>query len=249
MIELHKRKQMTELLRCDDLVKQFGGLTAVDGVDISVESGLIYSLIGPNGAGKTTTFNLIAGRLEPTEGTITFDGRVVTGEDSHEICQSGIARTFQKPRPFTSQSVLENVIFAQQAGGSGIDRDAAHRMLEFVGLGGKAGMNAGELTVVEQKRLDLTRALATDPELILLDEIMAGLNPAEMNDFLDLIREINNERTVFVIEHIMDAIMDISDRIIVLQNGRRIAEGTPEEVSSNDDVIKAYLGEEFFEHA
>jgi branched-chain amino acid transport system ATP-binding protein len=240
---------MTELLRCDGLIKQFGGLTAVDDVDISIESGLIYSLIGPNGAGKTTTFNMIAGRLQPTQGAITFNGQDITDQAQHEICQLGIARTFQKPRPFTSQSVLENVTFAQQAGGDGIDREEAYRLLDFVGLAGKADMKAGDLTVVEQKRLDLARALATDPELLLLDEIMAGLNPSEMDDFLDLIREINEERTVFVIEHIMDAIMNISDRIIVLQNGRRIAEGTPDEVSSNDDVIKAYLGEEFLEHA
>ena len=240
---------MTELLRCDGLVKQFGGLTAVDDVDISLESGQIYSLIGPNGAGKTTTFNMIAGRLKPTEGTITFNDQDVTGEAPHDICQLGIARTFQKPRPFTSQSVLENVTFAQQAGGNGIDRDDAHRTLDFVELGGKAELNAGELTIVQQKRLDLARALATDPELLLLDEIMAGLNPSEMDEFLDLIRKINEERTVFVIEHIMEAIMSISDRIIVLQNGRRIAEGGPDEISSNDDVIKAYLGEEFLEHA
>jgi branched-chain amino acid transport system ATP-binding protein len=240
---------MTELLQCDGLVKQFGGLTAVDDVDISLESGLIYSLIGPNGAGKTTTFNMIAGRLQPTAGSITFDGRDITDESPHSICQLGIARTFQKPRPFTSQSVLENVTFAQQAGGDGTDREVAYELLDFVGLSDKAELKAGELTVVEQKRLDLARALATDPELLLLDEIMAGLNPSEMDDFLDLIREINKERTVFVIEHIMDAIMSISDRIIVLQNGRRIAEGTPNEVSSNDDVIKAYLGEEFLEHA
>ncbi|QLD84218.1 ABC transporter ATP-binding protein [Natronomonas halophila] len=240
---------MTELLSCNGLVKQFGGLTAVDDVDISLESGLIYSLIGPNGAGKTTTFNMIAGRLQPTEGSISFNGQDITDKTQHEICQLGIARTFQKPRPFTSQSVLENVTFAQQAGGDGIDREVAYELLDFVGLSGKAELKAGELTVVEQKRLDLARALATDPELLLLDEIMAGLNPSEMDDFLDLIREINKERTVFVIEHIMDAIMSISDRIIVLQNGRRIAEGTPDQVSSNDDVIKAYLGEEFLEHA
>lgn len=240
---------MTELLRCDGLVKRFGGLTAVDDVDISLEAGQIYSLIGPNGAGKTTTFNMIAGRLEPTEGTITFNGQDVTGDSPHNICQSGIARTFQKPRPFTSQTVLENVTFAQQAGGNGIDRDAAHRTLDFVELGGKAELDAGDLTVVQQKRLDLARALATDPELLLLDEIMAGLNPSEMDEFLDLIRKINQERTVFVIEHIMEAIMSISDRIIVLQNGRRIAEGAPDEISSNDDVIKAYLGEEFLENA
>lgn len=240
---------MTELLECDGLVKRFGGLTAVDDVDISLESGQIYSLIGPNGAGKTTTFNMIAGRLQPTEGAITFNGHDVTGESPHDICQLGIARTFQKPRPFTSQSVLENVTFAQQAGGNGIDRDGAYKTLDFVELGGKANLNAGELTVVQQKRLDLARALATDPELLLLDEIMAGLNPSEMDEFLDLIRKINVERTVFVIEHIMEAIMSISDRIIVLQNGRRIAEGTPDEISSNDDVIKAYLGEEFLEHA
>lgn len=240
---------MTEILRCDGLVKRFGGLTAVDDVDISLESGQIYSLIGPNGAGKTTTFNMIAGRLQPTAGTITFTGQNVTGESPHDICQLGIARTFQKPRPFTSQTVLENVTFAQQSGGNGTDRDDAYRTLDFVELGGKAELNAGELTVVQQKRLDLARALATDPELLLLDEIMAGLNPSEMDEFLDLIRKINEERTVFVIEHIMEAIMSISDRIIVLQNGRRIAEGAPDEISSNDDVIKAYLGEEFLEHA
>ncbi|WP_276260538.1 ABC transporter ATP-binding protein [Haloglomus litoreum] len=240
---------MTELLRCEGLTKRFGGLTAVDNVDMTLESGKIYSLIGPNGAGKTTTFNMIAGALEPTEGSITFGGEDITGFAQHEACQAGIARTFQTPRPFTSQTVFQNVTFAQQAGAGRLDREEARRLLEFVELGGKADLPAGDLTVVQQKRLDLARALATDPELLLLDEIMAGLNPSEMNDFLDLIREINERRNVFVIEHIMDAIMDISDRILVLQNGQKIAEGTPEEISSNDDVIKAYLGEEFLEHA
>ncbi|MDS0476954.1 ABC transporter ATP-binding protein [Natrinema sp. 1APR25-10V2] len=239
----------TPLLQCEGLTKEFGGLTAVDDVDISLESGLIYSLIGPNGAGKTTTFNMIAGLLQPTAGTIAFNGRDITSKSQHDVCQLGIARTFQTPRPFTSQTVLENVTFAQQAGSGTYDRAKALEVLDFVGLGDKAELSAGELTVVQQKRLDLARALATDPELLLLDEIMAGLNPSEMDDFLALIREINKERSVFVIEHIMDAIMDISDRIIVLQNGQRIAEGTPEEVSSNDNVIKAYLGEEFVEHA
>lgn len=240
---------MTELLRCNGLTKTFGGLTAVDNVDISLESGRIYSLIGPNGAGKTTTFNMIAGSLQPTEGKIIFNGQDITNKSQHDVCQTGIARTFQKPRPFTSQTVLENVIFAQRAGNGNFDREKAYRTLDFVGLGNKAELSAGELTVVQQKRLDLARALATDPDLLLLDEIMAGLNPSEMEDFLDLIRAISEQRNVFVIEHIMEAIMEISDRIIVLQNGKRIAEGTPEDISANEDVIKAYLGEDFLNHA
>jgi branched-chain amino acid transport system ATP-binding protein len=239
----------TPLLECEGLTKRFGGLTAVDDVDIAIERGNITSLIGPNGAGKTTTFNMIAGLLEPTAGTIRFDGADITGSLQSEACKTGIARTFQEPRPFTSQTVMENVVFAQRSGNTTFDQAEARRILDFVGLGERAHLKAGELTMVEQKRLDLARALATDPQMLLLDEIMAGLNPSEIDTFLDLIREINRERNVFVIEHIMDAIMNVSDRIIVLQNGKKIAEGSPDEVSSNDRVIEAYLGGDFAQHA
>lgn len=243
------RETTTPLLECEQLTKQFGGLTAVDGVDLTIEHGRIYGLIGPNGAGKTTLFNMIAGLLKPTAGTVRFNQEDITGMDQYKICQRGIARTFQTPRPFGSQTARENVVFGLRFGGGITDESLADEWLNFVGLGDKASTEADDLTMVEQKRLDLARALATDPDLLLLDEIMAGLNPTEVDAFVDLIADIAEDRTVFVIEHIMKAIMNVSKHIFVLENGTMIAEGTPEEIASNDQVIKAYLGEEFAQHA
>lgn len=237
------------ILECEGVTKRFGGLVAVDNLDLRLEREGIYGLIGPNGAGKTTLFNMIAGLLAPTSGTIVFNGDDRTGDSQHEICWAGLARTFQNPRPFTSQTVLENVIVGQRFGSGSLDRDAARRHLDFVGLQGMANMESGDLTMVEQKQLDLARALATEPELLLLDELMAGLNPAEMDDFLSLIESISADCTVFVIEHIMTAVMEVSERIFVLQNGSKIAEGSPEEIAADDRVIEAYLGEEFAEYA
>lgn len=237
------------ILNCSDVTKQFGGLVAVEDVDLTLDREGVYGLIGPNGAGKTTLFNMIAGLLSPTRGTIVFNGEDVTGDSQHKICQAGLARTFQNPRPFSSQTVLENVIVGQRFGSGSLDREAARQHLEFVNLEEKANMGSSDLTMVEQKRLDLARALATEPDLLLLDEIMAGLNPSEIEDFLALIESISTDCTVFVIEHIMGAVMEVSDRIFVLQNGSKIAEGSPEEISSNSRVIEAYLGEEFAEYA
>lgn len=239
----------TPLLECEQLTKRFGGLVAVDEVDLAIEHGRVYGLIGPNGAGKTTLFNMIAGLLEPSEGTVRFEGEDITGMAQYQICQRGIARTFQTPRPFGSQTARENVVFGLRYGGGISDESLADDWLEFVGLGHKAATEAADLTMVEQKRLDLARALATDPDLLLLDEIMAGLNPTEVDAFVDLIADIAEDRTVFVIEHIMKAIMQVSKHIFVLENGQKIAEGTPEEISSNEQVITAYLGEEFAQHA
>lgn len=239
----------SSLLECDGLTKRFGGLTAVDDVSLSVESNRVYGLIGPNGAGKTTLFNMIAGMLEPTEGRVLFKQEDITGMKQYQISRRGIARTFQTPRPFESQTALENVVFGLRYGGGKTDESLAYEWLEFVGLGDKAQTPAADLTMVEQKRLDLARALATDPDLLLLDEIMAGLNPTEVEIFVNLINEIAADRTVFVIEHIMKAIMNVSKHIFVLENGQKIAEGTPDEIASNNRVITAYLGEEYAQHA
>jgi branched-chain amino acid transport system ATP-binding protein len=241
---------MTEpLLEVEGIRKEFGGLVAVDDVDLTIEPNQVYGLIGPNGAGKSTLFNMIAGLLKPTAGTVRFHGEDITGLEQYKISQRGIARTFQTPRPFESQTVRENVVFGLRYGGGKTDESIADEWLEFVDLGDKTTMHAGDLTMTEQKRLDLARALATDPDLLLLDEIMAGLNPSEVDAFVDLIAEIAEERTVFVIEHIMKAIMNVSKRIFVLENGQKIAEGTPDEIASNDQVITAYLGEEFVQNA
>lgn len=237
------------ILECSGLTKRFGGLVAVDEVDLNVGRETVYGLIGPNGAGKTTLFNMFAGLLTPTSGTITFNGEDITGNAQHEICKAGLARTFQNPRPFSSQTVLENVVVALRFGSGTLDRELAFEHLEFVGLDEKATIPASDLTMVEQKRLDLARALATDPDLLLLDEIMAGLNSSEIEAFLSLIETISNDRTVFIVEHIMEAIMQVSDHIFVLENGQKIAAGAPEEIASNDRVITAYLGEEFAQHA
>jgi branched-chain amino acid transport system ATP-binding protein len=235
---------MTEhLLECENITKKFGGLVAVDRVNLHIDTDGICGLIGPNGAGKTTLFNVVSGALDPTDGRVVFQGEDITDEPQHAICQSGISRSFQTPRPFESLSVLENVLVGQRFGRGHADTDEAYELLDLTELEHRADENPADLTVVEQKRLDLCRALSTDPDLLLLDEIMAGLNPTETSDFLDFIREISTGRGVFVIEHDMDAIMNISDRIVVLESGTKIADGPPQEVATDEDVIRTYLGE------
>lgn len=233
---------MSDLLECTDITKRFGGLVALDDVDLHIERGEICGLIGPNGAGKTTLFNVVSGALKPTEGTVIFEDEDITNASQHEICQSGISRSFQTPRPFESLSILENILVGQRFGSGTADLGKAEDLLELLNLDHRANDDPADLTVVEQKRLDLCRALSTDPDLLLLDEIMAGLNPVETSNFLDFIRTISSDRGVFVIEHDMDAIMNISDRIVVLESGKKIADGPPTDVASNDDVIRAYIG-------
>jgi len=230
------------------VTKHFGGLAAVVDVDFHINQGEIVGLIGPNGAGKTTLFNLISGALATTSGAIRFKGENITGLKPHQICLKGAARTFQLVKVFPHMSVLENVLlgslFGTSPGPSMMDAEAeAVGLLEVVELLDKKDSLTRDLTVANQKRVEVARALATKPELLLLDEVMAGLNPTEVAEFIKLIKRIRDKGiTVFMIEHVMKAIMEISERIIVLHHGEKIAEGTPEEIATSQEVIKVYLG-------
>jgi len=234
-----------------ELSKVFGGLKAVDNVALSVVPGERRALIGPNGAGKTTLFNLISGLFPSDMGTLRFNGREIGRLRSFEICRLGIARTFQIVRPFLKMSCLENVLVGiagreeKEARKKEEKRNEARELLKFTGLRGEENRLAQNLTLIQKKRLEMARALATRPRVILLDEVLAGLNPSEMRQALELIEVIRCERkiTIFWIEHVMGAIMKGSDRIIVLDQGKKIREGKPQEVVSDPRVIQAYLGE------
>lgn len=236
------------LLQVSALSKRFGGLQAVNDLSFALEEGEILGLIGPNGAGKTTVFHLVSGFHRPDGGDIRFRGRSLVGLKPHAICLLGMARTFQIMRPFPHLSVLENVKVGALARHRHV-RDALERaqaVIGRVGLEGKAHAPAGDLTLAERKRLELARALATEPALLLLDEVMAGLNPTETGRFIELVRQVNAEGvTVLLIEHVMKAVMALSKRVIVLNYGERIAGGPPEAVVRDPRVIEAYLGEEY----
>jgi len=238
------------LLEIESLSKFFGGLAAVDFLDITVNEGEIVGLIGPNGSGKTTLFNLISGLLKPESGRITFDDIDITGSKPYKICHMGIARTFQLVKPFLRSSPLENVMVGriygrEQARGIRQARGEAQEILNFIGLGEKRVPRAAMLSLVDRKRLEIARALATRPKLLLLDEMIAGLNQAEVEDAIELLRAIRDSGiTLVIVEHVIKAVFGISDRVIVLNTGRKIAEGTPEEIANNREVIKAYLGED-----
>jgi branched-chain amino acid transport system ATP-binding protein len=240
------------LLEVVGVTKRFGGVVALNGVTLRVEPGGVTGLIGPNGAGKTTLFNLISGQLRPDEGTIRFNGRSLVGLPSHEICRLGIARTFQLVQPFMHMSVLDNVasgsLFGTHAGKSTSLRTArqeAHTLLELGKLAQHAARPAGSLTLSERKRLEMVRALATTPTLLLLDEVMAGLNPAELEEMAGVIRHINRglSITILMIEHNVRLVTLLCQWVAVLNYGVMIAEAAPETVVRNPDVVKAYLGE------
>ncbi len=237
------------ILRTEKVTKYFGGLAAVKEVDLKVRRGEIFGLIGPNGAGKTTLFNLISGVYRPDSGTIEFQGKGFSGiRHPHQVCLLGIGRTFQVVKPFGNLTALENVmigVFSKIRGAEQARREASE-ILDWMGMGEKKKTLAKSLTLPDRKRLEFARALATKPDLLLLDEVMAGLNPHEVDETLSLIRRIREEGiTLFVVEHVMHAIMSLSDRIAILHHGEKIMEGTPQEVARDERVIKAYLGEEY----
>ena len=237
------------ILRTTKVTKYFGGLAAVKEVDLEVRRGEIFGLIGPNGAGKTTLFNLVSGVYRPDAGAIEFKGQGFSGiRQPHRVCQLGIGRTFQVVKPFGNLTVLENVmigVFSKIRSAEQAKREASE-ILDGMGMGEKKRMLAKSLTLPDRKRLEFARALATRPDLLLLDEVMAGLTPHEVDETLSLIRKIREGGvTLFVVEHVMHAIMSLSDRIAILHHGEKIMEGTPQEVAKDERVIKAYLGEEY----
>ena len=236
------------LLEAQKVTKRFSGLVAVRDVDMHVDEGETVGLIGPNGAGKTTLFNCLSGFYPPTFGKVFFMGKEITGKPSNYICHQGLARTFQIVRSFYGMTVLENVMVGAFKNTSipGQAQEKAQEVLEFCGLYDKRSQQVNELTIADKKRLEVARALATSPKLLMLDEAMAGLNPSERREAVRLIERIRDSGvTVFLIEHVMDVIMPISDRIIVLNYGNKIAEGTPQEVSRNEEVLTAYLGAKY----
>jgi branched-chain amino acid transport system ATP-binding protein len=237
------------ILEGKGVTKHFGGLAAVSHVDFQVNQGEIVGLIGPNGAGKTTLFNLISGALVPEAGAITLQGEKINGLKPHRICRMGLARTFQAVKVFPNMPVFENVLLGALFGTSNRPSSAdaaaqAVETLEFVGLLEVRGRPARDLTLANQKRVEVASALATRPQLLLLDELMAGLNATEVGQAMELVARIHDQGiTVFMIEHVMKAIMNVCDRIMVLHHGEKIAEGTPQEIAASKTVIEVYLGE------
>ncbi len=235
-------------LKIENLSKSFGGLTAVNGVTFQVQEGEILGLIGPNGSGKTTIFNLISGFLIPDRGNIHLGEESLVGLKPHQICKRGIGRTFQIVKPFSNLSVMRNVraaVFNREREISGANRQS-EKLLEFMGLWSKRDEPATSLTLMERKRLELARSLATQPKFLLLDEVMAGLTPVEQQQMIELVEKIREGGiTIIVIEHTMRIIMTLSERIVVLCFGEIIAQGIPREVAQDPHVIKSYLGEKY----
>jgi len=236
---------MAEALVVRQLSKRFGGLRAVQELSFSVNEGETVALIGPNGAGKTTSFNLITGYHRPDTGSVRAFGRELVGLRPHDICAHGLARTFQVARPFGKMTVLANVMTGALLRDRKLEvaRARAREAIDFVGLSAKEHVPARDLTTIDQRRLEMARALATDPRMLLLDEVMAGLNPAEIDQAVALIGMLSKRGlTIVIVEHVMRAIMAVARHIVVLDHGQKIAEGNPREVVANEEVIRAYLG-------
>jgi len=236
------------LLELRNICMDFGGLRAIDSLSLSIDEGRILGLIGPNGAGKSTAFNCVAGVYKPTSGEIWFDGQNITGAKPWDLCRAGLARTFQIVKPFASKTVLYNVMVGAFARTDKTDEAEAIALdvLKSLHLEHKKDFKSGALTIADRKRLEIARAMATKPKLLLLDEVMAGLRPTEVDEMIDVFRAVRDSGvTIFVIEHIMRAIMALSDELVVIQFGRKISEGKPEAVAKDENVIKAYLGDEY----
>ncbi len=236
------------LLEVRNLSKTFGGLKAVSEVSFTMNKGEILALLGPNGAGKTTAFNMIAGFLQPTEGQILFEGRDITGGKPWDLCREGIARTFQLSRPFSDLTVLENLMVGGFARSSdiGLIRSRAAEIAEFLGMGRQIDIEVQHLTAFDRRKLELGRALSTRPTLLLMDEVVAGATPAEAQEMVALVRKIRDTGvSILIVEHVMKVIMALSERVIVMESGRLIADGKPHDVVAQPDVLKAYFGEQY----
>ena len=241
------------LLELRSVTKQFGGLMAVRDVSFTVEPGMVLSIIGPNGAGKTTLFNLITGVYKPTRGDIVWNGKSIAGLRSYQIARLGIGRTFQIVKPFPNLTILENVMAGAFARTNSLAeaRKEALEILEFTGLLSRKDQLAKNLTLGGRKRLEVARSLATRPQIVLLDEVVAGLNPTETEETIELIKSLKSRGVSAVagVEHVMRVVMSLSDRIVVIHHGEKIAEGTPEVISRDRRVIEAYLGEDYAQEA
>jgi branched-chain amino acid transport system ATP-binding protein len=235
------------ILKLENLNKKFGGLVVTKDISLSVNEGQIFGIIGPNGAGKSTLFNEISGYIPPDSGRILFDGIDITGLPPHELCHLGIGRTFQIVKPFPSRTVLDNVVVGAFARTSNRHEalENAEKIVYDLGLGKRIGQLAKNLSIVDRKRLELAKALATKPKVLLLDEILAGLTPSEVEEAIKLVRSIRDQGvTIVMIEHVMRAVMALCERVLVISYGEKIADGTPSEVISHPQVISAYLGDD-----
>jgi len=232
------------ILQVKGISKRFGGLQATNNVSFDVYENEILSIIGPNGAGKSTLFNLITNFYTVDSGSILYNGKDIVGMTPDAICELGITRTFQVARPFPGLSVADNILVALLPKSKTVAeaRGKVDEILQQVSLKQKANSMGGELTTLERKRLELGKALATNPKVLLLDEVMTGLKPKEMDEMMDLIRELKKRMTIIFVEHVMRVVMGVSERVLVMDHGSKIAEGTPQEVTSNPEVVSAYLG-------